>query len=31
MFDFKKNTKKENFNYANCDFECRIKKKTLFG
>lgn len=31
MFDLKKKIKKESFDYSNCDFECRIKKKTMFG
>ena len=30
MFDLKKKTK-PNFDYSNCDFECRVKKKTMFG
>jgi len=31
MSENKKKNKKEDFNYTNCDFECRIKKKTMFG
>ena len=31
MFSSKKKTKKENYDYSDCEFECRIKKKTMFG